>query len=210
MRLHENSIQVELIEENHDENSEEENEEANLLKNEEYSSEEPEDYIPEIHYNTEFLYIFCVLIGFLVMLLIISFIFFASASYIIHHPLIYKSSVYVEIPLEEIREEYYHIYYSRPLSSTLYSWKMSSTSNNFSCDSWTDDKIARIKIEDFNLLPKNLVKGMLTPYKHSNYKICNILNVIPQYKCHSQGVWKNFEDFIFQNHHEKLSCQTKQ
>jgi hypothetical protein len=138
---------------------------------------------------------FCILFNFFFILqcvfLVISIVFFL----IIADPLVYKKKF-------QNYEVYFNIYYSTPVRSTITLWQ--AFKNNEDCTTWTDDSHAWIKIKDYQKLPNNFVNGMLTPYMNIGMQSCNILNVIPQYKCHHLGVWRNFEYFVNNEHYGKI------
>ena len=101
-------------------------------------------------------------------------------------------------------EVYFNTYYSSPVSSTIFYWSVFSKTKNEKCQTWEDNSYAWIKIQDYDKLPKNFVKGKLTPYMNVGSQTCSVLNIVPQFKCHSEGVWKNFENFVSAYHYGKL------
>jgi hypothetical protein len=137
---------------------------------------------------------FCILFHIFFIIQCLFLVVTVAVFLMIADPLVYKKKF-------QNYEVYFNMYYSTPVRSTILQWQVFK---NNECKTWSDDSHSWIKIKDYEKLPNNFTNGMLTPYLNIGIQSCNVLNIVPQYKCHSLGVWRKFEFFINNEHYGKI------
>eukprot|EP01080_Neovahlkampfia_damariscottae_P007503 gene7503-11826_t len=119
----------------------------------------------------------CILCSFIILVIFSSLLY-----YQVFHRYVTKSFKRYEVVFDTL--------YSIPVSSTQKTWESNVPSRR---TPWRDEKFSAITSKDYQAVQNEYQRGHLTPWNSIGRDSNTIINVVPQLKCHNQGVWNQFE-----------------
>ena len=93
----------------------------------------------------------------------------------------------------------------RPVNSTIFAWSINKPPRG----GWATDSLTRIDAADYSEFSRKFCtssstlgmdRGHLSPFADLGKESMTILNIVPQYACHNQGLWKHFEMHVRTNY----------
>eukprot|EP01080_Neovahlkampfia_damariscottae_P012544 gene12544-6365_t len=112
-----------------------------------------------------------------------------------------QNMVFVKFPHFTIK---FDVDKQRPIASTQFGW---NTNHSSSRGHWKSNPVSVITTEDFKYLKHKgspMDRGHLSPFATLGKESMTIINVVPQYSCHNQIIWRLFEEFVTKHYKDEV------